>query len=158
MHIINLSTRENIQLDLYGYYWRKLLVRPKAKSITRAVSLLSSRHHTGEGGDPALPPLSPSSLMHSQLCQSRPPFCSRFLYLYFFVSPRSQILTAIITLFYPNGLLPTHHFTNAIHATKMYFLWQKLSVSILMPKIQSARNLSQTWHSSGLTQIGWSCP
>ena len=30
----------------------------------------------GRGGDPALPPLSPSSLMHSQLCQTCPPFCN----------------------------------------------------------------------------------
>ena len=34
----------------------------------------------GRGGDPALPPLSPSSLMHSQLCQTCPPFCN-FSYL-----------------------------------------------------------------------------
>ena len=116
MHIINTSTREDIQLDLYGYYWRKLLVRPKAKSITRAVSLLSSRHHTGGRWWPrasttfpfisnalttlSKPPTSlyqvfkyfflyfsclylyflniSSSLIHSQLCQSRPLICSSF--------------------------------------------------------------------------------
>ena len=117
----------------------------------------------GRGGDPALPPLSPSSLMHSQLCQTCPPFCN-FSHLQKKLRNRHGQCTYLVSI--SNTHFIGIYFRFFVGALQIILSWKylPLPLSIIRAEVEKLGPPGRVWLSQWLSseqscvcRIVWRC-